>query len=109
MIDNADRLAPAGFNDSDQIEIVRRFGGKVYFGDASRADILEAAQIDKARAFVVCVSNVEASLRIVELVRSKYPDLPIYARARDRLLDAVLDHRLVDERQHLLGLGLGGR
>ena len=59
--------------DPSQIEIVRRFGGKVYFGDASRQDILDAAQVSKARAFVVCVSNPDASLKIVELVRSKYP------------------------------------
>ncbi|MDX1717089.1 MAG: monovalent cation:proton antiporter-2 (CPA2) family protein [Anderseniella sp.] len=83
--------------DPTQIEIVRRYGGKVYFGDASRPDILEAAQIDKARAFVVCVSDVEVSLRIVELVRSKCPDLPIYARARDRrhvhwLMDVGVEH-----------------
>jgi glutathione-regulated potassium-efflux system protein KefB len=83
--------------DPTQIEIVRKFGGKVYFGDATRADILQAAQIDKARAFVVCVSNVEASLRIVELVRRNCPDLPIYARARDRnhvhwLMDMGVEH-----------------
>jgi glutathione-regulated potassium-efflux system protein KefB len=83
--------------DPTQIEIVRKFGGKVYFGDASRADILEAAQIDKARAFVVCVSDVQVSLRIVELVRAKCPDLPIYARARDRrhvhwLMDVGVEH-----------------
>ena len=83
--------------DPSQIEIVRRFGGTVYFGDATRADILAAAQTDKARAIVVCVSNVEASLRICELVRKNYPDLPIYARARDRrhvhwLMDLGVEH-----------------
>jgi glutathione-regulated potassium-efflux system protein KefB len=83
--------------DPTQIEIVRRYGGKVYFGDASRPDILEAAQIDKARAFVVCVSDVEVSLHIVEMVRTKCPDLPIYARARDRrhvhwLMDVGVEH-----------------
>lgn len=70
--------------DPSQIEIVRKFGGKVYFGDASREDILDAAQIDKAKAFVICVSNVETSLKIVDLVRKKHPNLPIYVRARDR-------------------------
>jgi glutathione-regulated potassium-efflux system protein KefB len=70
--------------DPTQIEIVRKFGGTVYFGDASREDILDAAQINKAKAFVVCVSNPEASLKIVDMVRKKHPNLPIYVRARDR-------------------------
>lgn len=83
--------------DATQIEIVRKFGGKVYFGDASRQDILDAAQVGKARAFVVCVSSPEASLKIVRLVRKKYPDLPIYVRARDRnhvhqLMDHGVEH-----------------
>ena len=83
--------------DPAQIDIVRKFGGKVYFGDASREDILDAAQINKARAFVVCVSNPDISLKIVKLVRRKYPDLPIYVRARDRnhvhrLMDHGVEH-----------------
>ena len=79
--------------DPAQIEIVRKFGGKVYYGDASREDILDAAQIGKAKAFVVCVSNIEASLKIVDLVRKKYPDLPIYVRARDRNhVHQLMDH-----------------
>ncbi len=83
--------------DPAQIDIVRKFGGKVYFGDASRQDILDAAQVNKARVFVVCVSNPDTSLKIVELVRKKYPDLPIYVRARDRnhvhkLMDHGVEH-----------------
>jgi len=79
--------------DPAQIDIVRRFGGKVYFGDASRQDILDAAQVNKARAFVVCVSNPDTSLKIVELVRKRYPDLPIYVRARDRShVHRLMDH-----------------
>ncbi len=83
--------------DPSQIEIVRRFGGKVYYGDATREEILDAAQIDKARAFVVCVSNVENSLKIVNMVRRKHPGLPIYVRARDRnhvhrLMDIGVEH-----------------
>ena len=106
--------------DPSQIEIVRRFGGKVYFGDASRQDILDAAQVSKARAFVVCVSNPDASLKIVELVRSKYPDLPIYVRARDRnhvhrLMDHGVEHIMREtflsalemSRRVLLESGLG--
>jgi glutathione-regulated potassium-efflux system protein KefB len=70
--------------DAEHIESVRKFGAKSYFGDASRLDILEAAQASKASAFVLAIDDVEASLRTAEVVRRNYPELPIYARARNR-------------------------
>lgn len=70
--------------DAEQIAAVQKFGAKAYFGDASRPDILEAAQAGKARAFVLAIDNVEASLRTAAAVRLHYPALPIYARARNR-------------------------
>ncbi len=78
--------------DPTQIELVKRFGAKSYYGDASRLDILHAAQIEKARAFVLAIDDVEASLRTAEVVRQNFPDLPIFARARNR--NHV--HRLMD-------------
>jgi monovalent cation:proton antiporter-2 (CPA2) family protein len=78
--------------DPTQIEVIRRFGGRVYFGDATRPEILAAAQVEKARAVVVCISSVEDSLKTVELLRRNYPHVPIYARARDR----NHAHRLMD-------------
>jgi glutathione-regulated potassium-efflux system protein KefB len=78
--------------DAEHIEAVRKFGNKLYFGDASRLDILEAAQTGKARAFVLAIDDVEASIRTAELVRRMYPDVPILARARNR--NHV--HRLMD-------------
>ncbi len=68
----------------EQIALVGRFGSKAFFGDASRLEILEAAQAGKARALVIAIDDVEASLRTVRLVRQNFPDLPIYARARHR-------------------------
>ena len=68
----------------DQIEFVRKFGSQAFFGDASRPDILAAAQAEKARAFVLAIDDVDASLRTAAFVRATYPDLPIYARARNR-------------------------
>jgi glutathione-regulated potassium-efflux system protein KefB len=76
----------------EQVEVVRKFGAKIYYGDVSRHEILEAAQTDKARAFVLAVDNVEASVRIAQMVRQHYPHVPIYARARDRRHT----HRLMD-------------
>lgn len=77
---------------AEQVEFVRRFGAQAFYGDASRRDILEAADADKARALVLAIDDVEASMRTAELVRSSYPDLPIFARARNR----NHAHRLLD-------------
>lgn len=108
--------------DPEQIDVVRRFGGRVYFGDATRPEILEAAQVDKARAVVVCISDVEASLRTVELLRRNYPHVPLYVRARDRhhthrLMDLGVENivretflsALEMSRQVLIEAGLGRR
>ncbi len=77
---------------AEQVEFVRNFGSKVFYGDASRPEVLEAAQIDKAKAFVVAIDDIEASIRTIEYVKQRYPNLPIYARARNR----VHAHRLLD-------------
>ncbi len=78
--------------DAEQVEFVKRFGSQAFYGDASRPDILDAADAHAARAFVLAIDDVEASMRTAELVRSQYPDLPIYARARNR----AHAHRLLD-------------
>lgn len=69
---------------AEQIQLVRRFGAEGYYGDASRLDILEAAQTHKARAFVLAVDDVDASLKTAEIVRRHFPHVPIFARARNR-------------------------
>jgi monovalent cation:proton antiporter-2 (CPA2) family protein len=76
----------------EQVDFVRRFGAQIYYGDAGRLDILRAAGADKARAFVLAIDNVDASLRVAEMVRTHFPDLVIYARARDR----THVHKLMD-------------
>ncbi|MDX2288990.1 MAG: cation:proton antiporter [Hyphomicrobiaceae bacterium] len=78
--------------DAEQIDFVKQFGAEAFFGDASRLDILEAAQAGKASALVLAIDDVEASVRTAEIVRTAFPDLPIYARARNR--NHV--HRLMD-------------
>ena len=69
---------------AEQVETVRRFGRKVYYGDASRLDLLRAAKADQAKLFVLAIDDVEASLRTAETLRRHFPDLKIYARARNR-------------------------
>jgi len=70
---------------AEQIAFVERFGNQAFFGDVSRPEVLEAAQIGKARAFVLAIDDVEASMRAAEIVKTNYPHVPVYARARDRM------------------------
>jgi glutathione-regulated potassium-efflux system ancillary protein KefC len=70
-------------HDPDQVDVLRRFGFKVFYGDATRADLIRGAGAAKARALVVAIDNIEDSLALVEAVRRDYPDLPIFARARN--------------------------
>jgi monovalent cation:proton antiporter-2 (CPA2) family protein len=69
---------------SDHVDSVRRFGNKIYYGDASKLDLLHAAKTKDAKFLVVCVDDVDASLRIAELVRKTYPHVTVLARARNR-------------------------
>lgn len=69
---------------AEQVELVKGFGAKAFYGDASRPEILAAAQAEKARALVLAIDDVEASMRTAAFVKSAYPELPIYARARNR-------------------------
>lgn len=69
---------------SEQIDFVARYGNKVYYGDASRLDLLRVAGAGSAQALVLAIDDVEASVKTAEVVRAHFPDLPIYARARNR-------------------------
>jgi glutathione-regulated potassium-efflux system protein KefB len=70
--------------DADQLDVVRRFGNKVYFGDASRPDLLRAAGAGNAKLFINAIDNSEANLRVTRVVRRMYPELRVFARAHDR-------------------------
>lgn len=68
-----------------QVDFVRRFGNKVYFGDASRLELLNAAKAGEARLFVLAIDDVEASVKTAEVVRRHFPNLHVLARARNRV------------------------
>lgn len=70
-------------HDPDQIELLRRFGLKVFYGDATRVDLLHAAGAAKARALVLAIDDIDDSLALADAVREDFPDLPILARARN--------------------------
>ena len=71
-------------NSPTQVDFVRRYGNKVYYGDPSRLDLLRAAKADSAKIFVLAVDDIDASVRTVETVQRHFPHLKIYARARNR-------------------------
>ena len=68
-----------------QVDFVRRFGNKIYYGDATRIELLHAAKAREAKLFVLAIDDVEASVRAAALVREHFPALPILARARNRV------------------------
>ena len=68
----------------DHVDFVRRFGNKVFYGDASRLELLEAAGAAKARIFVVAIDDVKSSVETVRMVQKHFPHLTIVARARNR-------------------------
>ncbi len=68
----------------EQVDFVRKYGSKVYFGDASRLDLVRSAGADKAEVFVIAVDDVEASVKIAKMIKRHFPHLKIYARARNR-------------------------
>jgi CPA2 family monovalent cation:H+ antiporter-2 len=69
---------------SEQLEMLRAFGVKVYFGDAMRPDLLHAAGIDEARMLVIAIDQRESATELVRYVTENYPHIYIVARAMDR-------------------------
>ena len=65
------------------LEIARAFGYRVFYGDATRLDLLRIAGAEHARVLVVAVDDPEQSLKIVTLARKHFPQLQVVARARD--------------------------
>lgn len=68
----------------DHVDFIRRFGNKVFYGDASRLELLEAAGAAKARVFVLAIDDPKASVATAAAVQKHYPHLVIFARARNR-------------------------
>jgi hypothetical protein len=70
--------------DSAQVEVIRRFGTKIYYGNPARPDLLRAAGADHAKLLVVALENMEESIAVIDIVRRTFPKLKILARARNR-------------------------
>ena len=70
-------------HDAEQIEALRKFGWRVFYGDATRLDLLRTAGAASARVLVLAIDDVAQSLKVAALVREHFPNLAIVARARN--------------------------
>lgn len=70
--------------DPGQIETVRRFGFKAYYGDATRLDLLESAGAGSAKVLLMAIDNPEAAMAAVKRIRARFPALQVIARAHGR-------------------------
>ena len=70
-------------HDADQVDAVRRFGWLVFYGDASRLDLLRMAGVAEAKVFVLAIDSVEQSVEVARLVRQHFPQVTLVARARN--------------------------
>jgi len=57
----------------EQVDFVRKFGNKIYFGDASRLDLLRAARAESADVFVLAIDDIEASIKTALMVKKTLP------------------------------------
>lgn len=71
-------------SDVRQVDFVRRFGNKVFYGNPANIDVLRSAGVGKARVFVLAMDDVRDSLKTAEALHRHFPKVVIYARAHDR-------------------------
>jgi len=81
----------------EQVDVVRKFGSKVFYGDPSREEVMRAAGAADAKVLVLALDDMDASLNTARMVRRKFPDLEIVARARNRrhvhlLMELGIEH-----------------
>jgi len=105
-------------HDAEAIEALRKFGWRVYYGDAGRLDLLRTAGAATARVLVLAIDDVDRSVDVATMVRQNFPNLTIVARARNvthyyqlyelgiRLIEReTLDSALMSARSTLETLG----
>lgn len=83
---------------AEQVELVRRFGRRVYYGDATRLDLLQAAGAADARLLIVAIDDRDQAETLVEIAAQHFPNLKILARAYDRRHT----YRLLDKGAHVV-------
>ncbi|MDV4263954.1 monovalent cation:proton antiporter-2 (CPA2) family protein [Acinetobacter seifertii] len=110
------RLQHLGFtaidNNLHQVDFVRRYGGKLYYGDVTQPDLLRSAGIEKAQVFILAIDDVEDSMNVARHLRLNYPHIKLLVRARDRhhvhlLRDLGVEH--IWRETYLSSLGMAYR
>ncbi|WP_261816513.1 glutathione-regulated potassium-efflux system protein KefB [Vibrio gallicus] len=99
-------------SDASQIKLLRKFGYKVYYGEASNIDLLRAAGANTAEAIVLCTDSPDEILDTVEMCQQHFPHLKILARARSRVeAYQLLNHGVnsYSRETFLSALDLGGQ
>lgn len=71
-------------HDSERVDFLRKLGFKVYYGDATRMELLESAGIATADILITAIDNPEITLDVVRKVRHKYPEVEVMVRAKNR-------------------------
>jgi Kef-type K+ transport systems, membrane components len=97
-------------SDVEMIHSAARFGFRIYYGDGTRLDVLRASGAGSARAIAVCVDDRDASNRIVELVRTQFPQAAVLVRSYDRehaleLIHAGVDYQVRETFESALAFG----
>lgn len=98
--------------DSDNVELLRKLGMKVFYGDASRRDLLESAGAESARIIVIAIDDSDRILEMVKTVRRYFPHLTIFARAVGRsdayaLLEEGVEHVYRETFETSVRVGIG--
>ncbi|WP_061221556.1 monovalent cation:proton antiporter-2 (CPA2) family protein [Leptospira borgpetersenii] len=68
----------------DQVNVARKFGYKIYYGDASKLSLLRSAGAEQADLFILAIQDIDISIKVAELIKKHFPNLTIIARARNR-------------------------
>jgi CPA2 family monovalent cation:H+ antiporter-2/glutathione-regulated potassium-efflux system protein KefB len=81
----------------EQVDVVRRFGTQVFYGDPTREEVMRAAGAETAKVLVIALDDMQAALNVAQMVRRKFPHLAVVARARNRrhvhlLMGAGVEH-----------------
>ncbi|HBB15960.1 MAG TPA: potassium transporter, partial [Syntrophus sp. (in: bacteria)] len=71
-------------NDSDRVDMLRKMGFKVFYGDATRVDILKAAGADQAKILIAAIGSPAINQELVDKARQLFPHLEIMVRAENR-------------------------
>lgn len=71
-------------NDSDRVEVLRKMGFEVYYGDATRVDLLRSAGAEKAKLLIAVIDSTDINHEVIQVTRKHFPNLKIMARARNR-------------------------